>query len=46
MLVIQIIRVEIKEENLVLINPKKGEGRKKVFIFENQKIERKEEYGP
>ena len=46
MLVIQIIRVEIKEENLVLVNPKKGEGKKKVFIFQNQKIESKEEDAP
>ena len=43
MLVIQIIRVEIKEENIVHVNLKKGEGRKKDFIFQNQKIERKEE---
>ena len=36
-LVIQIIRVERKEENLILVNLEKGEGRNKDFISQNKK---------
>ena len=36
-LVIQIIRVERKEENPVLVNSKKGEGRNEDFILQNKK---------
>ena len=39
MLVVKIKRVEREEENLVFVNSKKGEGRKKDFIFQNQKRE-------
>ena len=39
MLEIQIQIVERREENLVLVKSKKGEGRKKYFIFQNQNIE-------
>ena len=35
MIVIIIRRVEIKEEYLLLLHSKKGEGRKKQFIFQN-----------
>ena len=41
MIVIQIRRVEIKEEYLILVNSKKGEGRKKDFISQNQKYKRR-----
>ena len=41
MIVLQIRRVEIKEEYLILVNSKKGEGRKKDFISQNQKYKRR-----
>ena len=37
MLVIQIRIVEWKEENLILVYLKKGEGSKKYFLFQNPK---------
>ena len=46
MLLIQIQRLKIIEENLVIVNQKKGEGRKKDFLLQNQKIESKEEDSP
>ena len=42
MLVIQIRRVERKEENLVLVKSEKREGRKKDILFQNPKKRGKE----
>ena len=39
-LVFEIQIVERREENIVLVNSKKGEGRKKDFLFQGQKIDR------
>ena len=42
MLKIQIQIVERREDNIILVNSKKGEGSKKDFLFQNQRIERRE----
>ena len=39
---IQIQIVERREDNIILVNSKKGEGSKKDFLFQNQRIERRE----
>ena len=41
MLAIQIGKAEIRKDYLVLVDLKKGEGRKKYFLLLNQKIYRK-----
>ena len=43
MLVIKIVKLQIRKEHFVLVAFKKGEGRKKYFLFQNHPKKRKEE---